>query len=299
MAATDATLECLVVSEETAKGGGAVNKGRHKNGLKPVAVEVAGLVESEELGKLSSTHLRKVSLGSLCSSQQPPWLRQVKSMFPESYSGKHVYLIGLTGGTGSGKTSLGVKFTKLGIPVINCDKLGHEAYSPGTNANKKIAETFGEGVCCSDGKIDRKALGAIVFQDKEQLMKLNSIVWPEIVKLVSQKLQVLAAEGHEVCILDAAVLLEAGWNEYVNEVWVSIIPRDEAIQRIKERDRVTSETAARRVDAQMTNKERTAKADVIFSTLWEHEDTWLQVQRADKELKERIHKYNQCAEPKL
>ncbi|XP_065839572.1 bifunctional coenzyme A synthase-like isoform X2 [Oscarella lobularis] len=284
MAATDDSLQCLVVSEETAKGGAAVNKGRDKNGLGPVAVEIAGLVGGTTL-KLSSTDLRKASLGCLRSGE--PWLKSTKSFCPS----QRVYVIGLTGGTGSGKTSLGKKFSSLGVPVIDCDQLGHEAYSPGSDCNRKIVETFGEGVLCDDGKINRKVLGAIVFSDKKNLDTLNSIVWPEIVRLVSKKVERLTEEGHDVCILDAAVLLEACWDEYVHEVWVSIVPRDEAIRRITERDSVPIETATRRLDAQMTNAERTSKADVIFSTLWSHEETWTQVQRAHKGLRERLEKY--------
>lgn len=107
------------------------------------------------------------------------------------------------------------------------------------------------------------------------------MVWPEIRRLYTEEIDKMKKEGFEgVIILDAAVLLEAGWNADCHDVWVSIVPPSEAIKRITERDRLTSEQAENRVKAQLSNSERVAKANVVFCSLWEPEVTAAQVRKA-------------------
>ena len=101
--------------------------------------------------------------------------------------------------------------------------LGQEAY-------KKVVQEFGQEIVASDGTIDRRALGGIVFSDKSKLSKLNSIVWPEISRLALEKADELWRSGRQVVVLDAAVLLEAGWQSACHEVWVCLVPRKEAIK---------------------------------------------------------------------
>ena len=129
------------------------------------------------------------------------------------------YIIGLTGGSASGKSSICRKLEQLGAGVIDCDKLGHAAYIPGTVAFNKIVQEFGHKVVGEDGQINRKVLGSIVFGEKGKLEKLNSLVWPEIGRLASEEIGKRFGEGRKVVVLDAAVLLEAGWQEMCNEVY--------------------------------------------------------------------------------
>ena len=107
--------------------------------------------------------------------------------------------------------------------MIDCCLIGQEAY-------KKVVQEFGQGIVASDGTIDRRALGGIVFSDKSKLSKLNSIVWPEISRLALEKADELWRSGRQVVVLDAAVLLEAGWQSACHEVWVCLVPRKEAIK---------------------------------------------------------------------
>ena len=97
--------------------------------------------------------------------------------------------------------------------------MAHLAYEPGTQCYSKILETFGEDLKTeNDGKIDRKKLGGKVFSSPESLHQLESIVWPEILKLSLEKTEALHQEGKTIIIWDAAVLLAAGWNKHVHEV---------------------------------------------------------------------------------
>jgi len=125
-----------------------------------------------------------------------------------------------------------------------------------------------------------RALGGIVFGAPAELVALNSLVWPEIARLAREAAAQLHKEGRQVVVLDAAVLLEAGWQEDCHEVWVCVVPPEVAVARIVERDGKTEEEARRRVSSQMTNQERVEVASTVVCSLWEPEVTARQVEEA-------------------
>ena len=177
----------------------------------------------------------------------------------------HGPVIGLTGGIASGKSTAARYLGELGAPVIDADRLGHRAYEPGTEAHRRIAETFGPEVVGTDGKIDRKALGARVFGDPAALARLTDIVWPEIRRLAEAEIAALRAERPEaVVVLEAAVLFEAGWEDVVDEVWVVAAGRDTALARAMARDGKDAAAVERRIDAQLSDEERSRRADVVI-----------------------------------
>ena len=96
---------------------------------------------------------------------------------PFESNGKTPYVIGLVGGSASGKTSVGKRLEKLGAGVVDCDQLGHKAYEPGTECLKKVVSEFGEGILGEGGKIDRAKLGKIVFQEKGALFYILKMVF--------------------------------------------------------------------------------------------------------------------------
>jgi len=287
-AGTDPEYQCLVVSKETEKGGFMVNEAREKNGLNPLDVHVIDIVvekdcelvhEKQHEGdeKMSSTLERRKLLGTLL---RPVVRREGWHSQP--------YVIGLTGGIASGKSAVCQRLKDLGAAVINCDQLGHQAYKPGKKAYKEIIENFGCGVLTKEQTINRRALGSIVFADKTKLALLNHIVWPEIMTQVQAEIQRYGEEGFKVCVLDAAVLLEAGWDSATDEVWVTFVPETEALSRIQSRDGISKEQATNRIKSQITNEERVMKANVAICTLWEPEYTQKQVEKAWGHLLERI-----------
>lgn len=138
------------------------------------------------------------------------------------------YIIGLTGGICSGKSTLCSYLETLGIPSINCDHLGHEAYKKGTQCFQQVVQAFGEDILTESGEeINRRALGAKVFASPVELAKLNGIVWPEIRRLILEDIQKHTEQGAKAIVLDAAILLEAKWDELCHDVWVVIIPKEE------------------------------------------------------------------------
>ncbi|XP_014814554.1 PREDICTED: bifunctional coenzyme A synthase [Calidris pugnax] len=279
---TDPDLQCLVVSEETRRGGEAVNKKRLENGLPELALYEILLMKDPDHGqneeeKISSSSLRQRLLGTLL---RPP--RQDPSL------PSRPYVIGLTGGTGSGKTSIARLLGHLGAFLIDADKLGHAVYVPGGPAYERVVATFGAEIVNEDGTINRKALGGKVFGNQEQLKSLTDIVWPEIARMVKEQIREADAQGKAVCVLDAAVLLEAGWQDMVHEVWTAVIPEEEAVKRIMARDGLSEEAARSRLRSQMSNSQRVEQSQVVLCTLWEPDITRAQVEKAWDLLQQRL-----------
>ncbi|NWW95180.1 COASY synthase, partial [Rhynochetos jubatus] len=188
-AVTDPDLQCLVVSEETRRGGEAVNKKRLENGLPELVLYEILLMKDPEHGqneeeKISSSSLRQRLLGTLL---RPPRRDPALPSRP--------YVIGLTGGTGSGKTSIAKLLGHLGAFLIDADKLGHAVYAPGGPAYQPVVAAFGTEILNEDGTINRKVLGAKVFGNQERLKSLTDIVWPEMAQMVKEQIGEAAAQG--------------------------------------------------------------------------------------------------------
>ncbi|KAF6093074.1 Coenzyme A synthase [Phyllostomus discolor] len=282
-AGSDPSLEFLVVSEETYRGGMAVNRFRLENGLEELALYQIQLLkdlnhkENEE-DKVSSSSFRQRMLGKLL---RPPHKR------PELPS--DLYVIGLTGISGSGKSSVSQRLKGLGAFIIDSDQLGHRAYAPGGPAYQPVLETFGTDILLKDGTINRKILGSRVFGNKKQLKMLTDIMWPIIAKLAREEMDLAVAEGKRVCVIEAAMLLEAGWQNMVHEVWTIVIPETEAVRRIVQRDGLSEAAAQSRLQSQMSGQQLVDQSHVVLSTLWEPHITQRQVEEAWALLQKRIH----------
>lgn len=173
--------------------------------------------------------------------------------------------IGLTGGIASGKSTAARYLAQLGAHVIDADQLGHRVYEPGTRGFERVVEAFGDDVVGEDGRIDRKVLGARVFGAPERLTRLTDIVWPEILRLAeTQMVDVETVDPGRIIVLEAAVLLEAGWQDAVDEVWAIIVEPELAVQRACARDGLSEDDVRRRIDAQIGNHERRARAHVVI-----------------------------------
>lgn len=173
-------------------------------------------------------------------------------------------VIGLTGGIASGKSVVRELLEGHGAHVIDADKVGHEAYLPGSECFRAVVATFGQDVVGADGQIDRRALGAKVFGDPAKRRQLEGIVWPWMRETMEGQLAALRAEGTPVVVLEAAVLIEAGWQPLVDEVWVVTVPPELARDRIISRNGLTAEQADARIAAQLTNEERVKQARVAI-----------------------------------
>ena len=175
-----------------------------------------------------------------------------------------MHVIGLTGGIASGKSTVTRFFRDKNVPVIDADILGHRTYEPGSGTFAQVVATFGQELVAPDGTIDRKVLGAKVFGKPDELKKLTDIVWPGIRKLASQELAEFETAGNAVAVLEAAVLFEAGWEDLCDEIWVVVVEPDLAVERLGSRNGLDPEAARARINSQLSNAERTARADVVI-----------------------------------
>ena len=180
--------------------------------------------------------------------------------------------IGLTGGIGTGKSSVTEAFQSLGAAVINADLLGHDAYLPGTIGFEEVVTEFGQDIVGSDGQIDRKKLGPIVFSDSSKMDRLNEIMHPLIRDLIEERLVTLESNQNKVAVVEAAILIEAGWKSLFDEIWVVISDPEEVINRLRVRNGLSREDAAKRIDSQMSNDERIEHGDVVVENTGSMED---------------------------
>ena len=148
--------------------------------------------------------------------------------------------------------------------MIDADKLGHRVYEAGRPAFDQVVATFGKDVVGDDGEIDRRALGGKVFGSPEQLKRLTDIAWPGILAMAKAEIEQARNSGASFVVLEAAVLLEANWHSDVDEVWVVTVEPEVAIARAATRDGVDAAAVQARIDAQLSNAERIALADVVI-----------------------------------
>ena len=199
-----------------------------------------------------------------------------------------MYVIGLTGGIGSGKSTVAQMLESMGAVLLSADTAGHEVYAPGRPAWQEIVDAFGPDIVAPDGTIDRKKLGPIVFGDPQQLQRLNAITHPRMKDLMREKLVAERTRGTKVAVLEAALLFDAGWDDLTDEVWVTNAPEDVTAQRTAERSGISVDEARSRIRAQMSNDERVARSQVIIDTDCPLEQTRAQVEQEWRRLLERL-----------
>jgi dephospho-CoA kinase len=173
-------------------------------------------------------------------------------------------VIGLTGGIGSGKSTVSRYMAGLGAVVMDLDKAGHEVEKRGGGAYKKLVKEFGEEILAADKEIDRSRLGKIVFGSPEALKRLNRIVHPAIDRLVEKKLREYRRQGVKVVVLEAAAMLEDNKTWLTDEIWITVAPEAAVLERTKSRPGYTEAEVKRRIGSQMTNDERIKRADVVI-----------------------------------
>ncbi len=177
-----------------------------------------------------------------------------------------MFIIGLTGGILSGKSTIAQMLAEKGAVVIDADKLAHEAYKPKTKLNQELIDEFGADIKKPDGSIDRKKLSKIVFDDSKALARLNNILHPHMREMAQAKIERFRKKGVPVVVLEGALLIEAKWTDLADEVWVTLAPPEVAVKRLEERGGLTENEARARIQAQLPATERTKYADVIINT---------------------------------
>ena len=175
-------------------------------------------------------------------------------------------IIGLTGGIGSGKSTVARFLEEMGAVIVDLDRVGHEVLRKGNQAYEQVVGEFGKGILEASGEIDRSKLGRVVFDSHEALIRLNRIVHPAIDNVVNSEIEKYRRQGIKVAALEAAAMLEAGKTAQADELWVTIAPEVTVLRRIVERGGLSKQETKARIKAQLSNKERIRQADVVIDT---------------------------------
>ena len=174
-------------------------------------------------------------------------------------------IIGLTGTIGSGKSTVSARLAKLGALVLDADTISREAVKKGSDGLNKIAEVFGKEVIDANGELDRKALAGIVFSDESKRLILNGIIHPQVLKALKERTHgEKALNPDRMIVWDVPLLIEVGWVEYVDSVWLVTAPEQTRINRITARDGCTIKQAQSRICAQMSEEEKARFSNEII-----------------------------------
>ena len=175
-------------------------------------------------------------------------------------------VIGLTGGFGSGKSTVAGMLRELGARVIDSDKVAHQLYHPGTPVFDEVVGAFGREIVGEKGEIDRRKLGQKVFGNPQALTRLNAILHPRIARRIEEILAGWRGEGVKVAVVEAALLLEAGWAPLVDQVWVTVASEGKVKERLRASKDLTDEEVEARLASQMPVEEKAKGADVVINT---------------------------------
>lgn len=187
-------------------------------------------------------------------------------------------IIGLTGGIGSGKTTVSDYLISRGYPVLDADRIAREIVLPGSEMLIRLAAVFGEEIIREDGSLDRRKLGDIVFSDPEKKKTLDSLMHTEILELIHERIYRFR-ESAEVIFIDAPLLFETGLDKSVNEIWVVDVDNETRIKRIMERDGLKRDEILKRISTQMTREEKNRRADVILDNTGDQEALYRQIEQ--------------------
>src|SRR5512145_3010507 len=194
-------------------------------------------------------------------------------------------VFGLTGGIGTGKSTVAGMFRDEGIPVVDADRIARDVTAPGQYAYLEIVHRFGRGILDDDGRIDRKRLGDIVFEDPVRRAELETVTHPRIVEGIAYALHELAARGHPAAIVEAALIHEKGRRGLFEAVIGVRCDRSRQVRRLMERDGIPEEQALRRLSAQMDADEKAKASDYVIDNSGDLESTRAQVRALAARLK--------------
>ena len=175
-------------------------------------------------------------------------------------------VIGLTGGIGTGKSTVSQTLGEQGVVIIDADLVGHQAYLPRQNVWQDVVDAFGKDILGENDEVDRRKLGPIVFGDPSALEKLNQIVHPWMYRTMEKMLQEEREKGTKAVVLEAAILIEANWTPLVDQIWVTDATEENVVQRIVARNNFTAEQVKARIASQMSAEERKKHANVVIDT---------------------------------
>ena len=193
--------------------------------------------------------------------------------------------VGLTGGIGSGKSTVSEAFARLGAKVLDADKVAREVVLPGQPAWLKLQQAFGPEFFLPDGEVNRSKLRRLVFANPEERSKLNAIVHPEVMKEIDFKFEQLTTSAeHAVVVVDVPLLLEVGVAHRFDKVVVVYANESVQVMRLMQRDGLSREEARQALSVQIDLREKARKADFVIDNSGTPGETQARVEKVWQEL---------------
>lgn len=186
-------------------------------------------------------------------------------------------VFGLTGGIGTGKSTVARMFRREGLAVVDADRIAREITAPGLPACEAIIRRFGREILLSRGRIDRRKLGDIVFSDPGKRAELEAITHPEIARGIAAELHRLESEGRRIAIVEAALIHETGRRARFEAVIAVRCDRDRQVRRLVERDGISEEQVLRRIASQMDADEKARASEHVIDNSGDLASTRAQV----------------------
>lgn len=184
---------------------------------------------------------------------------------------------GLTGGIGSGKSTVAQMIRDEGVPVLDADVYAREAVAPGSEGLREVALAFGPGILAEDGSLARDRLGAIVFGDAAARRRLEGIIHPRVRQRMAEDISAHATAGAPIAFMDIPLLYESRDPDDFASVTVVYVPPEIQLARILSRDSLSEAAAQARLDAQLPIDEKARRASWIIDNTGSLEDTRAQV----------------------
>lgn len=173
-------------------------------------------------------------------------------------------IIGITGGIGSGKSTVSAYLSQRGYPVVDADQVARDLTFPGSPVLAELADAFGPDILDENGLLDRKALARKAFADASRKAQLDHITHGPILREIRKRLADFREQGHPLAFVDAALLIETGLSRDVDEIWLLIADPGKRAARVSGRDRLPEAQVRTRMDAQMTDELKAKSADFIL-----------------------------------
>lgn len=190
-------------------------------------------------------------------------------------------IIGITGGIGSGKSTVTSMLRERGYTVVDADELSREVCKKGTPLLRLLVREFGIEIIKEDGTLNRSKLADLAFESQQGTRRLNELVQTAILVRAMEFFNRLKLSGDiDVCFFDVPMLYEAGWDRYTDSVWLVTAPQQIRLKRVVKRDRSRKQEVLARMKLQMSEEEKISRADVVLDNSGTEAELKAQVERA-------------------
>lgn len=197
---------------------------------------------------------------------------------------KKMQIIGLTGGIASGKSTVAAELRRLGVPVFDADAASRAAVNKGSRGLELVAAALGKQYLTPDGALDRAKVSALVFADKTARHALEKIIHAIVWKAAEQFLEEQRRQGYTAAVLDVPLLLECGWQERCDAVWLVTLPPEQQAERARQRSGMSEEEVRARIAAQMPLADKRRYAHKIIDNSGTLEELLARVRQLASEL---------------